>query len=257
METGAFSVSRERRPFYARSRRRAKRLKVPSPVHRSILSLPVMHRRSAPNVKAGKVQKHNNWAPDPGDYYRVPQRLPVVDRRRPGRGYRHLLRRGDVKRFIALLPDWEELSRGLDAVVLAPGSPHRYGYHSSGVVHVCAWPTQLWDTIDLAGYERDRSMLERLSVPAERRGREETTSTTIPRRSKPAPSTPGAASIPVHYPRVRSGTSAASSAQCLPRRTSWKVRRHARAASHALHRGSPGLRPQPRARPLRHAARLP
>ncbi len=131
-----------------------------------------MHRRSAPNVKAGKVQKQNNWALDPGDYYRVPQPLPVVDRRRPGGGYRHLLRRGDVERFIELLPDWEELSRGLDAVVLAPGSHYSYGYHRSGVVHVCAWPVHLWDTTDIASYERDRPMLERLSVPAERRGRE-------------------------------------------------------------------------------------
>jgi hypothetical protein len=39
-------------------------------------------------------------------------------------------------------------------------------------VHVCAWPTQLWSTTDVAIYERDRSMLERLSVPVERRGRE-------------------------------------------------------------------------------------
>lgn len=44
------------------------------------------------------------------------------------------IRPGDVERFIELLPDWEELSRGLDAVVLAPGSHYSYGYHRSGVV---------------------------------------------------------------------------------------------------------------------------
>ena len=44
-----------------------------------------------------------------------------------------------VERFIRLLPDWGELSRGLNAVVLAPGKFKLDGWYRRGIVAVCAW----------------------------------------------------------------------------------------------------------------------
>jgi hypothetical protein len=83
-------------------------------------------------VKHGRVQKKNNWEETP-NYYNTFQVVPVVDRRRPGYGYRHLLMQRDVLRFIEILPEWDEIARELDAIVLAPGSASSYGYYRPGL----------------------------------------------------------------------------------------------------------------------------
>ena len=51
------------------------------------------------------------------------QPLPVIDRQRPGRGFQHLLKRRDIENFIAILPHWDELSEGLNAIVHGNASP--------------------------------------------------------------------------------------------------------------------------------------
>ena len=123
------------------------------------------NRRTAPKVKRGYVQKKNNWT-ETADYYNSPQQLPVVDRKRPGYSYRHLLTRHHIYDFIDILPDWQELSRGLNAIVLAPGSNRVDGYYSPGVVHICAWDSpceaRQW-TVE--GYAEHKHFLERLGVP--------------------------------------------------------------------------------------------
>ena len=102
------------------------------------------NRKSAPQVAKGRVQKKNNWKLCP-DYYDSP--LPgtvVVDRKRPGEGFKHVLNKSDIYRFLELLPDWKNLAIGLNAVVIAPGERGTDGYHVPGVVHVCAWEAGLW-----------------------------------------------------------------------------------------------------------------
>lgn len=124
------------------------------------------NRKTTPEVRRGRVQKKNNWTETPG-YYTTPQPLPLVDRLRPGPGYRHLLKQRDVHRFIAILPDWNELSAGLSAIVLAPGEWNTSGYHVPGVVHVCAWETELWHECTVAHYQEHRDIFERLGIPCE------------------------------------------------------------------------------------------
>ena len=126
------------------------------------------NRKTDPKVIGGLVQKKNNWALTP-DYYNTRQSVPVVDRKKPGQGYRHLLRQRNVLDFIGVLPDWGELSAGLNAIVLAPGSYYVYGYHTRGVMHICAWEEDLWIALPQAGDEREREILKRLGVPCERR----------------------------------------------------------------------------------------
>lgn len=123
-------------------------------------------RKSAPEVKGGQVQKKNNWALTP-NYYSHAQRELVIDRKRPGAGYRHLLKKRDILDFIAILPDWAELSRGLDAIVLAPGRENYFGYHTPGVVHVRAWKEDLWIECSREFYLRDKYFFNRLNVPCE------------------------------------------------------------------------------------------
>ena len=127
-------------------------------------------RKSTPDVIAGRVQKKNAWGRSLSDYYDVPQRHPIIDRKRPGSGYRHVLTKRDIDQFIPLLPDWDALSKGLNAIVLAPGEWNICGYHVPGVVHVCAWEADLWTLVTARLYEEHRDIWERLGVPCERQG---------------------------------------------------------------------------------------
>jgi hypothetical protein len=128
-----------------------------------------VNRKSAPKVKGGRVQKKNNWALTP-TYYNSDQPLPVIDRQRPGRGFQHLLKRRDIEDFIAILPHWDELSVGLNAIVLAPGGD-AMGWHEPGVVHVCAWEEELWWYDSDPAFMKDhREVLGLLGVEVEKRG---------------------------------------------------------------------------------------
>src|SRR4051794_34332005 len=98
--------------------------------------MPHINRKSAPNVKAGRVQRQNNWTLT-RTYYNSEQRIPVIDRKRPGAEYRHLLRKKDVVNFVGILPDWNEISKGLNAIVLAAGDEECFGFHILGSIHIC------------------------------------------------------------------------------------------------------------------------
>jgi len=95
-------------------------------------------RKTAPEVRSGRVQKKNNWEETP-DYYIAEQPELVIDRKRPGEGFRHLLSQSDIRRFISIVPDWERHSQGLNGIVLAPGEESRFGYYYPGVISICAW----------------------------------------------------------------------------------------------------------------------
>jgi hypothetical protein len=128
-----------------------------------------MNRKSAPRVKRGEVQKKNNWARTP-HYYNSEQALPVVDRQRPGQGYRHLLLRRDIEAFIAILPEWAELSKGLNAIVLAPGGD-AMGLHAPGVVHICAWEEEIWWSNTDTEFAADHGeVFDLLGVEVEKQG---------------------------------------------------------------------------------------
>jgi hypothetical protein len=125
-----------------------------------------MHRRTTPKVRGGRVQKKNRSEPSqPSD-----GDLPAFERERPGRGYRHLLRRRDIKAFVGLLPNWDELAVGLERIVLAR-EDDAMGYHEAGAVAICAWEEELWwrDT-DPEWHSEHREILERLAVEKEKVG---------------------------------------------------------------------------------------
>jgi hypothetical protein len=128
--------------------------------------LPVkrLRRVTAPRVIEGRVQRKNHTAPTP-TYFNTARDAPVIHRLRPGRGYRHFLLQREVTRFLALLPDWPELSRGLKAVLLAPGHPRYLGWYDRGVVAVCAWTRDPWFETDYAWFDYHRAMLGRFGVP--------------------------------------------------------------------------------------------
>ena len=125
------------------------------------------NRKSAPQVVKGRVQKKNNWNLST-DYYNSPQpHTVVIDRKRPGEGYKHVLHKSDIYRFLEMLPDWKNLAVGLNAIVLAPGDYSADGYHVPGVVHVCAWTAGLWCELSPKYYASHQDIFERLGVDCE------------------------------------------------------------------------------------------
>lgn len=57
---------------------------------------------------------------------------------------------------------------GLNAIVLAPAEDNTAGWHTTGVVAVCAWERELWTETSVDFYESHRALFERLGVPCER-----------------------------------------------------------------------------------------
>lgn len=124
-------------------------------------------RKTAPKVVNGKARRKNRTAVT-STYFNTAQAMPVIDRLRPGFGYRHVLKKKDVQAFIELLPDWKELSQGLNAVLLSPGRDDAAGWYVPGVVAVCAWRRDLWEAADTRFYQDHRDVLAMLGVPCER-----------------------------------------------------------------------------------------
>ena len=113
----------------------------------------------------------SRWDETP-NYYNTPQAAPVIDRRRPGKRFVHLLRKADIELFTELVPRWHRLSDGLDAIVLSQGSTETYGWHIPGVVHIGAWPRELWEVVSDDFLEANADILGRLEVPLRPHGGE-------------------------------------------------------------------------------------
>jgi hypothetical protein len=117
-----------------------------------------MHRRQSPKVRDGRVQKKNNWA-------RTPVANEIrLDRRDPGWGGRHLITIAQLREYIGLLPMWDEVAAGLEAIVL-DGALDCMGWCEAGVVAICDWDADLWweDSVP-AWMDEHRELLERLDV---------------------------------------------------------------------------------------------
>ena len=126
----------------------------------------VRPRKSAPKVRRGSVQHKNNWT-ETAQYHRPAGSGVVIRRERPGENFRHLLLRRDIEQFLTLLPDWDELSQGLHTIILAPGDPDCLGWHTPGVVAVCAWDRDLVRRWDFSFFADHCAVLDRLGVEVE------------------------------------------------------------------------------------------
>ncbi|WP_139228498.1 hypothetical protein [Planctomicrobium piriforme] len=95
----------------------------------------------------------------------------VVDRRRPGRGFKHLVGKGEVRRFVESLPNWNQLREGLNAIVLDSGRQNCMGWHRSGVVAICAWEREIqWESCYRDFHESHSAIFAKLDVPVEKKG---------------------------------------------------------------------------------------
>jgi hypothetical protein len=102
-----------------------------------------LNRRTAMRVRDGRVLKKNNWRLDPGNYRAVPQSQIRLVRERPREGTRHLITIAQLRQFIELLPEWDEVAIGLDAIILDAATDCD-GWYAPGGVAICAWDHDLW-----------------------------------------------------------------------------------------------------------------
>lgn len=124
-------------------------------------------RKTAPRVRNGRAQRKNRCARTP-NYFGSAMPSLVIDRRRAGRGYRHIVRKDDVRRFLDLLPDRDEIRCGLNAVVLDGGGWNRLGWHRTGVIAICAWVSEIeWEDCDLGFFQEHSAIFEKLAIPVE------------------------------------------------------------------------------------------
>jgi hypothetical protein len=88
----------------------------------------------------------------------------------PRKGFRHLLKRRDLERFIELIPNWDELADGLHWVVLARDTDCG-GYYRRGELAICAWESELWwEDLSKSWYRQHAELLERLDVAVRKVG---------------------------------------------------------------------------------------
>lgn len=71
-------------------------------------------------------------------------------------------------RFIDVLPDWDDLRDGIDAIVIAAGWPDCFGWYEPGMVAIGAWPRSRQIILDEEWVAESRPVLDRLAVPMER-----------------------------------------------------------------------------------------
>jgi hypothetical protein len=128
--------------------------------------MPRFHRRTATKVRDGRVQRKNNWTQTPGVLHTTHPHL-NIRRERPGPGHRHVLFQRDIERFIALVPDWAELSRGVNVILLDGNRTDCDGWYNHGVVALTAWPREMTCPIDLGWYADHHRFLDRIGFRVE------------------------------------------------------------------------------------------
>jgi hypothetical protein len=120
------------------------------------------HRRTAPKVVDGRVQRQNNWRRSGHDYVATHQIR--IERYAPKPGYRHLVSPADVSAFLALLPDWRELSIGLRRVVLDDDTTCD-GWCSTFTVAICAWEAGYSRIVSREYHDDHAGIFRRMGVP--------------------------------------------------------------------------------------------
>jgi len=128
---------------------------------------PKYNRKQSPKVIGGQVLRKNNHTKTARLGY-------VVDRVRPGKGYRHIIRKKDVHDFIELIPDWEKICDGVESIILDSGDEWADGYYQhqynegTGVIWITAWNDELWRKFSDSYFLEHHWLLQKLKVVNDR-----------------------------------------------------------------------------------------
>ncbi|MBK5722979.1 hypothetical protein JGH11_19095 [Dysgonomonas sp. Marseille-P4677] len=120
-------------------------------------------RRTATRIKKGTVQKKNRYTKTP-NYWNTSQDEIQVDIENPGKRYKHFLKKRDIKLFLEILPNREEIDVKFDAVLLASGSYSTDGWYKNGVIGICAWKKEMTQEYALCYFNAHKSIFDKLGV---------------------------------------------------------------------------------------------
>lgn len=120
--------------------------------------------KTSPKVRSGRQYRAESAVPQKGDFNAVRDE-PKVFRKNPGPYHRHVLHVRHVREFVAILPQWAELSEGLNTILLARHVHGCDGFHRAGLVAICAQPRSLCWVVEDQGYvDEHATLLRRLNV---------------------------------------------------------------------------------------------
>ena len=129
------------------------------------------NRKTTPKVAGGLALRKNNHKLTP-NYWNTEQDEIIIDVEKPGWGYKHFLKKRDIKQFIEIIPNWDILSEKLNAVVLESGHYDHDGvYYYSGVICISAWNKEQDILLRKKYYEDHQEIFDRLGVIATERKR--------------------------------------------------------------------------------------
>ena len=120
-------------------------------------------RRTATRIKNGSVQKKNRHTKTP-NYWNTYQDDIQIDVEAPGKGYKHFLKKRDIKQFLEILPNREEIDMMFDAVLLAHASYYIDGCYRNGVICICAWEKEMTKKYSLGYFNDHKSIFDKLGV---------------------------------------------------------------------------------------------
>lgn len=122
-------------------------------------------RKVAPKVKGGSVQKKNNHRPTATLGY-------VLARQSPAKGHRHIVTKQDIRLLTSIIPGWQDLSNGIESIVLTSGGDHDGQYEvfhreKTASIQIPAWHGDLWPVFTLEYFEEHLDIFTRLGVASE------------------------------------------------------------------------------------------
>ena len=123
-----------------------------------------INRKTTPKVAGGKALRKNNHEETP-NYWNTTQDEVQIDSEKPGKGYKHFLKKRDIIKFIEIIPNWGIYSKGLDAIVLESGEfGHDGVYYYAGVICISAWPKEMHIELSKDYFKDHKDLFERLGV---------------------------------------------------------------------------------------------
>ena len=123
-----------------------------------------INRKSTPKVIGGVVLRKNNHKKT-ANYWNTFQKDVIIDIEKPGKGYKHFLKKRDVLKFIEIIPNWGEISKYLDAIVLASSDIGCDGYYNNdGVICISAWEKEMDIWVKEHFYNDHQKLFSRLGV---------------------------------------------------------------------------------------------
>jgi hypothetical protein len=129
------------------------------------------YKKVTPKVAGGQVLRKNNHKLTP-NFWNTAQKDVQIHVEKPGKGFKHFLNKRDVIKFILIIPEWDVLSKDLDAVVLSPGGGGVDGYYNNdGVIEICAWEKEQDILLNSKYFIEHKELFERLKIKSEQRGK--------------------------------------------------------------------------------------